>query len=83
VSSRCENCYRFKTDYAHYRMCVPKKKWPDEFFVKAKSVETAPPIVEESRQISIKDAIICSTCGFEAKSDFGMKSHSRKHGGAE
>ena len=89
MSSRCEVCYQFKTDYRHYKMCLPKNKWPEEF-TKKRPVAVAEPepvddksIVEESRQISIKNAIICPTCGFEAKSDFGMKSHSRKHGGAE
>jgi hypothetical protein len=83
--NRCWTCQRLLDDHRHYKTCVSRKNWPAELQRPKAPVAVAEPPSndEESRQISIKSAIICPTCGFEAKSDFGMKSHSRKHGGAE
>lgn len=81
--NRCWTCQRLLTDHRHYKTCVSKKNWPAEFQRPSVVVAEPPETVEESRQISSKDAIICPTCGFEAKSRFGLLSHERKHGGAE
>ena len=71
--NRCWTCQRLLTDHRHYKTCVSKKNWPADL-LKPKT-ET----VEESRQISDSSANICTDCGFEAKSTFGLSAHKRKH----
>lgn len=39
----------------------------------AKGFRAKPP------EVSSTETFICPTCGFEAKSDFGLNSHMRKH----
>jgi len=44
---------------------------------KAKKPEEVPPTVEEEVQPPAEEK--CPTCGFVAKSNFGLKAHLRKH----
>ena len=45
----------------------------------AKGFTARPKVVNQPEPDRGDNSISCPTCGFEAKSEFGLKSHQRKH----